>query len=57
MKTFSQFLHKKTPNPRVTSATRTAQEKFGSSNVLKKIGKGAPIGHQSRPGPKNRNSQ
>lgn len=57
MKTFSQFIHKKTPNPRLTSASLIAQKKFGSSNVLNKIGKGAPKGKQTRPGPKNRRPQ
>jgi len=57
MKTFSQFISKKTPNPRVTSATRSAQRKFGSSNTIKNIGKGVSKGKQSLPGPKNRRAQ
>jgi len=57
MKTFSQFLHKKTPNPKVTAETLKARDKFGSNNTIKKIGKGAPKGKQSLPGPKNRNTK
>jgi len=52
MKRFSQFIYE--INTHITPTTRRAINKFGSNRVLKKIGKAAPKGSQSLPGPKYR---
>lgn len=52
MKRFSQFIYE--INTHITPTTRRAINKFGSNKVLKKIGKAAPKGSQSLPGPKYR---
>lgn len=57
MKTFTQFIKEETPYKRRTADTLRAQDKFGSKNSFKQIGKGAPKGHQSLPGPKHRRPQ
>jgi hypothetical protein len=57
MRTFKLLNEVLLKKQKVTNLTAAAQQKFGSNNTLKKIGKGAPKGHQSLPGLKNKRPQ